>query len=73
MTTSQETWNMFNAVPPKAVNSMFLDPSSVNNFAPNYNEILVSLVTSPDTDFQNCLGDYYSKWQAYFEDNDPET
>jgi hypothetical protein len=70
--TSQDMWNLFNAVPPTSVNNYF-DPNQANNFAQDYDLILSALITNPDTDFQNCMGDYYSKWQTYFANNDPKT
>lgn len=69
VTTSQDMWNMFNAVPPKAVNSNYLDPSQSNSFAPDYNLILTALVASSDSDFRNCMGDYYGQWADYFAKN----
>ena len=69
-TTSQIMWNLFNAVPPNTVNSYY-DPSQANNFASDYNLILTSLVAGNDSDFQNCMGDYYSQWMAYFQKNVP--
>lgn len=73
VSTSQSMWNMFNAVPPKAVNSFYLDPAQANNFAPNYNVVLSALRATSTSDFQTCMGDYYSKWQTYFNEHDPET
>lgn len=71
MSTSQDMWNLFSAIPPKSVNNYY-DPAQANNFAPNYNEILVSLVTNSDSDFKNCMGDYYAKWTEYFKENLPD-
>lgn len=68
--TSQEMWNMFNTVPPKSINSYF-DPAQVNNFASDYNLILSALSASSSSNFQNCMGDYYSQWQSNFAKNVP--
>ncbi|MET3981073.1 hypothetical protein ABIB62_003592 [Mucilaginibacter sp. UYP25] len=68
--TSQDLWSIFNAVPPKSINN-FYDPSQANSFASDYNLILTSLVTGNDSDFQNCMGDYYGQWITYFKANVP--
>jgi hypothetical protein len=68
--TSQSLWNMLNAVPPTAVNNYF-SPGQVNNFSSDYNLILGALIGTSDTDFQSCMGDYFTKWQTYFEKNKP--
>ncbi len=72
VTTSQQMWNIFNAVPPTAVNNYY-DPTQANNFAPDYNNILVALVATSDTNFQTCMGDYYAQWQTYFQTHQPKT
>jgi hypothetical protein len=72
MSTSQVMWNMFNAVPPLSINSYY-NPSQINNFSSDYNLILSALIPTSDTAFQNCMGDYYMKWQTYFESHDPKT
>ncbi|MGL6370243.1 hypothetical protein ACSZNB_11580 [Aeromonas hydrophila] len=72
MSTSQDMWNLFNAVPPASINNYY-NPSQVNNFASNYGLILGALVPSSNSSFQNCMGDYYSKWNKYFSDHDPKT
>jgi hypothetical protein len=69
--TSQLMWNIFNAVPPKAVNNYY-DPTQANNFTGVYGLILDALVANPDTSFKNCMGDYYDVWQAYLKANKPE-
>ncbi len=68
--TSQDLWSIFNAVPPKSVNN-FYDPSQANSFASDYGLILSSLVTGSDSDFQNCMGDFYGQWLTYFKANVP--
>lgn len=72
VTTSQQMWNIFNAVPPTSVNS-FYDPNQSNNFSMDYGLILNALKANPDTDFQTCMGDYYTMWQTYFLNNPPTT
>jgi len=72
MTTSQEMWNVFNAVPPASINNYY-NPSQINNFSSDYGLILGALVPASDSSFQNCMGDYYGKWSSYFNDNDPNT
>lgn len=72
MNTSQDMWNLFNAVPPASINNYY-NPSQVNNFASDYGLILSALVPSSNSSFQNCMGDYYSKWTSYFSDHDPKT
>lgn len=72
MSTSQDMWNLFNAVPPASINNYY-NPSQVNNFASNYGLILEALVSSSDYSFQNCMGDYYMQWQSYFKGNPPKT
>jgi len=72
MSTSQDMWNMFNAVPPKSINNYY-NPSQTNNFSSDYRLILDSLVVTSDSDFQNCMGDFYGQWQDYFKANDPKT
>ncbi|MBP1641247.1 MAG: hypothetical protein H6Q17_2830 [Bacteroidetes bacterium] len=68
ITDDQLMWNIFNAVPPKAINNYY-NPSQVNNFTGNYGLILGALVATPDTSFKSCLGDdYYNAWQTYFKD-----
>ena len=67
---SQDMWNVFNAVPPTAVNN-YNDPVQANNFTSDYNLILTALVTTPDTDFQSCMGDYYTQWNTYFAAHPP--
>lgn len=69
--TSQEMWNIFNVVPPKTLTNYY-DPSQTNLFANQYNLILDALITASDSDFRNCMGDYFTDWQAYFKDNFPE-
>ncbi|MGF1735457.1 hypothetical protein [Photobacterium satsumensis] len=71
MSTSQDMWNVFNAVPPKSVNNYY-NPNQSNNFSSAYNLILEALVPASNSSFQNCMGDYYGKWSAYFENNDPK-
>ncbi|MCO5934199.1 hypothetical protein NAF17_01500 [Mucilaginibacter sp. RB4R14] len=68
--TSQDLWSIFNAVPPLSVNN-FYDPSQANSFASDYGLILSSLVTGSDSDFQNCMGDFYGQWLTYFKTNVP--
>jgi hypothetical protein len=68
--TSLDMWSVFNAVPPNAINNYY-NPSQGNSFASDYNLILTSLVTGSDSDFQNCMGDYYSQWMTYFKANPP--
>jgi hypothetical protein len=63
--TSQIMWNLFNAVPPNTVNNYY-GSSQANNFASDYDLILSALVTVSDSDFQNCMGDYYGQWQTDF-------
>lgn len=63
--TSQLMWNLFNAVPPNTVNNYY-DPNQANNFASDYDLVLSALVTVSDSDFQNCMGDYYGQWQTDF-------
>ncbi len=72
VTTSQQMWNMFNAVPPTSVNNYY-DPNQSNNFSMDYGLILSALKANPDTDFQSCMGDYYTMWQTYFIANPPVT
>lgn len=72
MSNSQDMWNLFNAVPPKSINNYY-DPNQTNNFSSDYNLILEALVPASDSSFQNCMGDYYGKWKAYFADHDPKT
>lgn len=72
VTTSQAMWNIFNAVPPTSANSYY-DPAQVNNFAPDYNLILSALVASSNTNFQTCMGDYYTQWMTYFQSHPPAT
>ena len=63
--TSQLMWNILNAVPPNTINNYF-DPNQANNLASDYDLILSALITSSDSDFQNCMGDYYGQWQTDF-------
>jgi hypothetical protein len=68
--TSQDMWNVLNAVPPNSVNNYY-NPSQANSFSSDYNSILSALVTGGDSDFQNCMGDYYGQWLTYFNANPP--
>ena len=70
MSTSREMWNMFNAIPPESINNYY-DPSQMNNFSSNYGNILSALVATSDSDFQNCMGDYYGEWQEFATKNPP--
>ncbi len=70
--TSQEMWNIFNVVPPKTLTNYY-DPSQVNLFSADYQLILTSLVVGNDSDFQNCMSDYYMQWKNYFDKNPPAT
>jgi len=72
MNTSQVMWNMLNAVPPKSINN-YNNPTQINNFSSDYVLILEALHVMTDSDFVNCMGDYYSKWQTYFIGHMPET
>jgi len=72
MSTSQDMWNMFNAVPPLSINNYY-NPSQLNNFSSDYDLILSALVPTSDSAFQNCMGDYYMQWQTYFSKNSPAT
>lgn len=72
MSTSQAMWDIFNAVPPEAVNNYY-NPAQANNFASDYNLILEALVAASDTNFVNCLGDYYGDWMNYCRTNPAET
>lgn len=72
MSTSQEMWNMFNAVPPLSINNYY-NPSQINNFSSDYDLILSALIPSSDSAFQNCMGDYYMQWKTYFDGHDPKT
>lgn len=72
VTTSQQMWNLFNAVPPTSVNNYY-DPNQSNNFSMDYGLILSALKANSDSDFQSCMGDYYSMWLTYFQNNPPTT
>jgi hypothetical protein len=72
VTSSQPMWNIFNAVPPEAVNNYY-NPTQANNFAQDYNSILSALIASSDSDFQSCMGDYYADWMSYFKTHEPTT
>ncbi len=39
MNTSQEMWDLFNAVPPKSINSYY-NPSQINNFSSDFHNSL---------------------------------
>jgi len=72
MNTSQDMWNLFNAIPPKSINNYY-NPAQLNNFSSSYNLVLGALKVSSDANFQNCMGDYFMQWKNYFKDNDPKT
>lgn len=65
MSTSPEMWAIFNAIPPKSINNYY-NPSQNNQFTGNYDAILSSLKPASNSDFVDCMGDYYSAWSDYF-------
>ena len=68
--TSQEMWNIFNAIPPN-LPGPYYDPIQVNLFSQNYGLILVSMTETSNTHFQQCMKNDYTLWLAYLSKNIP--
>lgn len=66
--TSQEMWNIFNAIP-TAQTDYYYNPSQYNSFSSAYNLILYGLKPVSDSGFQNCMGNYYMQWLDYLKKN----
>lgn len=68
--TSQDMWNIFDAVPPD-LPGPYYDPIQVNLFSQNYGLILVSLTETSNTNFQQCMKNDYTLWLDYSSKNIP--
>jgi hypothetical protein len=70
--TSESLWNIFDVVPPAAVNN-FYNPSQANVFSTDYGAVINNLKPQNASAFQNIMGDYYSQWVAYLKSTPPPT
>jgi hypothetical protein len=62
--TSESLWNIFDVVPPLAINN-FYNPSQANIFSLDYGAVINNLKPQNSNAFQSIMGDYYSQWVAY--------
>jgi hypothetical protein len=66
--TSEILWNIFDVVPPASA-SHYYNPSQANVFSSDYGAVVNNLVPQNANAFQNDMGDYYAKWEAYLGTN----
>lgn len=62
--TSEQLWNIFDAIPPLSVTSYF-NPSQFNSFSSDYGAVINNLKAQNANKFQTDMGDYYSQWATY--------
>jgi hypothetical protein len=63
-TTSEQLWNIFDAVPPRSV-STFWNPAQLSSFSQNYAGVISALIAQGQMQFQTDMGDYYTAWNDY--------
>ena len=66
--TSESLWNIFDVVPPLAINNYY-NPSQANVFSQDYGAVINNLKPQNSSAFQNIMGDYYSQWMSYLNSN----
>ncbi|HEX8649244.1 MAG TPA: hypothetical protein VF708_00240 [Pyrinomonadaceae bacterium] len=62
--TSEQLWNIFDAVPPPTINNYF-NPGQFNVFSSDYGAVINNLKPQNAGRFQTDMGDYYALWIAY--------
>lgn len=62
--TSEQLWNIFDAIPPLSVNQKF-SGSQGNNFSTDYGGVINNLKPQNANKFEQDMGDYYADWRSY--------